>query len=191
MASGFALQAEATTGRAREPAWPVRVHCPYDAAVADRDPERPKTRPRKGPDHRLAVNFAHFWATGGAALAAISTGLPWFATNIAPPFSKGTTSGLQSGIGAKIVLALMLVALFAGLCLMAASRELLRISLRAGVLLTALMLIAASAAAVIVASRLIVLPSPAGFASRQYGIYLAALGCGTTVVVCGRQLLGR
>ncbi len=139
----------------------------------------------------MTVNFDHLWATGGAALAAISTGLPWFATNIAPSGSKGTTSGLESGIGAKLVLALMLVALFGGLCLLAASRELLRIGFRAGVILTAVMLITATAAAAIVAYRLIVLPSPAGFASRQYGIYLAALGCGTTVVVCARQLLGR
>ena len=159
--------------------------------MPDRDPERSKTRTRPDHDDRLAVNSAQLWATGGAALTAISTGLPWFATNIAPPFSKGTTSGLQSGIGAKLVLALTLVALLAGLCLLAASRELLRVSLRGGVILTALMLMTTSAAAVIVAYRLVVLPSPAGFASRQYGIYLAALGCGTTVVVCARQLLGR
>lgn len=92
-------------------------------------------------------------------------------------------------MGPKLVLALSIVALIGSLCLVAAERAILLLGQSHVRALTAIVGLAAAAALAIVLYRTVKLPPPAGFVARQYGIYLAALGCLTTVITCSQQLL--
>ena len=110
----------------------------------------------------------------GVALI-IAVFLPWYATNLGPPFSATSASGWHATDIARI-------ALVAGVLLTAASALLaleeqgsVRLDPSVGNALAWAVLVVAMLAAVAVGYRLLVMPDPAQFLSRQIGIYIAAL----------------
>ncbi|MGD9695981.1 MAG: hypothetical protein AB7V42_10010 [Thermoleophilia bacterium] len=99
--------------------------------------------------------------------------LPWYTANVAPPFTPGDSSGWKATVIARVALALGVVVAGAALAAVLDEREVLPLSDRAGDALGWIVVIAAAAAAVLVGYRVLVMPGPAEFLSRQIGLYLA------------------
>lgn len=114
--------------------------------------------------------------------------LPWYATNIGPPFAPGTVSGFEATGLAKAALAAAAVAVLAAGALAADARRAAALGPRAAEALAWVAIVAAAAAAVLVGYRLLVLPEPAEFLSRRGGLYLAMAGAAGAVVAGLAQL---
>ncbi len=100
--------------------------------------------------------------------------LPWYATNLGPPFSAASASGWESTSLARVALAMGVVLVAAGVATLAEERGLLSLQRRHGDALAWIVVAAATLALAAVGFRLLVMPDPAEFLSRQIGIYLAA-----------------
>lgn len=109
-------------------------------------------------------------------LIVVAAFLPWYATNLGPPFAAESVAGWEATNMAK-------ASVFMG-ALVAVASAVAALEARGGVRLdsslgdaVAWIVIGASVvAAVLVGYRLVVLPDPAEFLSRQIGVYLAAAG---------------
>ena len=103
----------------------------------------------------------------------VSVFLPWYATNLGPPFSATSASGWESTDIARIVLLAGVVLAAASVLLLLEEQRVLRLE-RVGDALVWVVLVVAVLAAVAVGFRLLIMPEPAEFLSRQIGIYVAA-----------------
>lgn len=104
----------------------------------------------------------------------VSVFLPWYATNLGPPFSATSATGWESTDIARIVLLAGVVLAAASVLLLLEEQRVLRLD-RVGDTLVWVVLVAAVLAAVAVGYRLLIMPEPAEFLSRQIGIYIAAV----------------
>jgi hypothetical protein len=125
-------------------------------------------------------------AVGVAAGAAmiVAALLPWYGTNLGSPFTPSSTSGWSAGPAGKAVLGLGIAATLVSLLLAADHAAVLELEfgLRRALRLGLLGLSAVAAA--LACYRLLVLPRPAGFFSRELGLYVA-LAAGTAGAVVG------
>lgn len=120
---------------------------------------------------------------GGPAFAGVVCGvalvvgvlLPWYATNLGPPFSATSASGWEATAVARLALALGVVLAAAAAATVLDERGALALSPRQADALAWTMVVAAGLAAVLVGYRFLVMPEPAEFLSRQFGLYLAAV----------------
>ena len=100
--------------------------------------------------------------------------LPWYATNLGPPFSATSASGWDSTDLARLAAVMGLVlAITAGAALLD-ERGVIALQRRQVNALGWIMMGAAVIALLAVGYRLVVMPDPAEFLSRQIGLYLAA-----------------
>ncbi len=100
--------------------------------------------------------------------------LPWYATNLGPPFSATSASGWDATSLAKIALVLGVVIAAASAATAMDERGLLSLSERTADALAWTMVAASALAAGLIGYRFLVMPEPAEFLSRQFGLYLAA-----------------
>lgn len=112
----------------------------------------------------------------GVALV-VSVFLPWYATNLGPPFSATSASGWEATGIARIALIAGLVLAAAAVILALEEQGALRLDPSHGNALAWVLLVAAILAALAVGFRLLVMPEPAEFLSRQIGLYIAAAAC--------------
>jgi hypothetical protein len=119
---------------------------------------------------RVAAAFVGVLAGVGLIIAVF---LPWYATNLGPPFSATSVSGWEATTIARLALAAGLVVTVASAALVLDERGALRLAHRHGDALARAVVAAGVVAALLVGFRLIVLPDPAEFLSRQIGLYLA------------------
>ena len=133
-------------------------------------PTRPSTLGATSVPGRAAPAFVGVLA--GAVLV-IAVFMPWYATNLGPPFSATSASGWEATTLARLALAAGLVVTVASAALVLDERGAVRLGHRHGDALARVVVAAGVVAALLVGFRLIVLPDPAEFLSRQIGLYLA------------------
>ncbi len=104
----------------------------------------------------------------------VSVFLPWYATNLGPPFSATSASGWESTNMARVALVAGVVLAAASVMLLLEEQGALRLDRAVGDALVWVVLVVAILAAAAVGFRLIVMPEPAEFLSRQLGIFVAA-----------------
>lgn len=109
-------------------------------------------------------------------LIVVAAFLPWYATNLGPPFAAESVAGWEATNMAKA--SVFMGALIAVASAVAAleSRGGMRLDSSLGDAVAWTVIGASVIAAVLVGYRLVVLPDPADFLSRQIGVYLAAAG---------------
>jgi len=112
----------------------------------------------------------------GVALV-VSVFLPWYATNLGPPFSATSASGWEATSFARLALAAGVVLTAAAVILALEEQRALRLDPSYGNALAWVVLVAAIIGALAVGYRLVVMPEPAEFLSRQIGLYIAAAAC--------------
>jgi hypothetical protein len=100
--------------------------------------------------------------------------LPWYATNLGPPFSATSASGWEATAIARVALVLGVVVAAAAIATLLDDRDALALSPRQADALAWTMVVASALAAALVGYRFLVMPEPAEFLSRQFGLYLAA-----------------
>jgi len=106
-------------------------------------------------------------------LLVVSVFLPWYATNLGPPFSAVAASGWDATVVARLALAAGAVVLGASAALALEERGALRLSIATGDALARGVVAAGALAVLLVGFRLVWMPDPAEFLSRQIGLYLA------------------
>jgi hypothetical protein len=136
--------------------------------MASSRPSLPTRRARAVP--RAGTPFVG--VVSGVGLV-VSVFLPWYATNLGPPFSATSASGWESTTVARIALAAGLLVTLASAVLVLEERGGLRLARRHGDALARLVVAAGVVAALLVGFRMIVMPDPAEFLSREIGLYLA------------------
>lgn len=130
-------------------------------------------------------------AYGGMAFGALLMGsvfLPWYTLNIAPPFSADSVSGWNASGFAKAALALAAVVVLASAVQMLDGRDVVRLERTQRVALAWASVVAAVSAAVMVGIRLVILPDPAEFFSRQIGLYVATVAAVGAVLAALGQI---
>lgn len=105
----------------------------------------------------------------------VSVFLPWYATNLGPPFSATSASGWEATDIARIALAAGVVLTAASVVLALEEQGALRLDPSIGDAVAWVVLVVAILAALAVGFRLLIMPEPAQFLSRQIGIYIAAV----------------
>ncbi len=125
---------------------------------------------------------------GTAALAAVAgllvvigVLLPWYVTNLGPPFSPETTTGWDATGVAKAALAFGAITAVAGALSVLALRSRYWDPSNVSFLGWAIC-VTAGAALALIAYRAIVKPEPAEFLSRQAGLYLALAAAAVAVL---------
>lgn len=116
---------------------------------------------------------AYVGAIAGALLI-VSVFLPWYATNLGPPFSPVSASGWDATMFARLALGAGIVIAVASAALVIADRDMSRRAPRREAGLARLVVVAGIPAVLLVGARLIWMPDPAEFLSRQIGLYLSA-----------------
>lgn len=106
-------------------------------------------------------------------LLVVSVFLPWYATNLGPPFSAVSASGWDATVVARLALAAGAVVLVASAALALEERGTLPLAIRTGDALARGVVAAGALAVLVIGVRFIWMPDPAEFLSRQIGIYLA------------------
>lgn len=99
--------------------------------------------------------------------------LPWYATNLGPPFSAISASGWDATNLARVALLMGVLLVAAAGAAVLSEREMIALDHRHEDALAWIAVAASSIALVVVTYRLVVLPDPAEFLSRQIGLYLA------------------
>jgi hypothetical protein len=99
--------------------------------------------------------------------------LPWYATNLGPPFSATSASGWDSTNLARVAGVMGVVLFAAAAAALLDERGVVALPRREGDALGWIVMGAAAVALVVVGYRLVFMPEPAEFLSRQIGIYLA------------------
>jgi hypothetical protein len=105
----------------------------------------------------------------------IAVFLPWYATNLGPPFSAVSASGWEATIVARLALACGAVVLLASAALALEERGALALSASTGDGLARGVVAAGTLAVLLIGFRFIWMPDPAEFLSRQIGLYLAGV----------------
>jgi hypothetical protein len=111
----------------------------------------------------------------GAAIV-VAAFLPWYATNLGPPFAPESVAGWEATNLAKASVFMGVVVAVASAVAALDARGGLRLGGAAGDAVAWTVIGASVIAAVLVGYRLLVLPDPAEFLSRQIGVYLAGAG---------------
>ena len=126
-------------------------------------------------------------AIGVAAGAAmiVAALLPWYGTNLGSPFTPSTTSGWSAGPAGKAVLGVGIAATLVSLLLAADHAGALELSGRARHVLRIGLLGLSALAAALACYRLLVLPRPSGFFSREVGLYVALAAGAAGALVAG------
>jgi|SRR5689334_13750575 hypothetical protein len=106
-------------------------------------------------------------------LLIVSVFLPWYATNLGPPFSAVSASGWEATIVARLALAAGAVVLVASAALALEERGTVALAIQTGDALARGVVAAGALAVLLIGVRFIWMPDPAQFLSRQIGIYLA------------------
>ncbi len=114
----------------------------------------------------------------------VSVFLPWYATNLAPPFSATSASGWDATNIARVVLLAGVVLAAASVVLLLDEQGALRVDRSVTDALVWVVLVSAILAAIAVGFRLVVMPDPAEFLSRQIGIFIAA-ACAVGGILAG------
>jgi hypothetical protein len=115
-------------------------------------------------------------------LLVVSVFLPWYATNLGPPFSAVSASGWEATIVARLALAAGAVVLVASIALALEERGTQPRSVATGDALARGVVAAGVLAALLIGVRFVWMPDPAEFLSRQIGLYLAgAAAIGATL----------
>ncbi len=128
---------------------------------------------------RVAPGYIGVLAGG---LLVLSVFLPWYATNLGPPFSAVAASGWDATVLARVALAAGAVVLVASAALALDDRGALRLSPQTGDALARGVVAAGALAVLLVGVRFVWMPDPAEFLSRQIGLYLAgAAAVGATL----------
>jgi hypothetical protein len=149
------------------------------AARSARPPRRPDAGarnpvplPQLPPGLQRWLGLPTAGVAAGIAMA-VAAFLPWYGTNLGSPFTPSTTSGWNAGGSGKAVLVLGVVAVLVSLALAGDAAGVLTVEagLRRG--LRAALLACCALAAALACYRLLVLPRPSGFFSRELGLYLA------------------
>ena len=141
---------------------------------------RPAIRLR-GPAMPGRVAPAYVGVLSGVLLI-VSVFLPWYATNLGPPFSAVSASGWEATIVARLALAAGAVVLVASAALALEERGALRLSASTGDALARGVVAAGALAVLLIGVRFVWMPDPAEFLSRQIGLYLAgAAAIGATL----------
>jgi hypothetical protein len=99
--------------------------------------------------------------------------MPWYATNLGPPFSATSASGWDSTNLARVAAVMGVVLFAAAAAALLDERGLIALQRRQGDALGWIVMGAAAIALVLVGYRLVVMPDPAELLSRQIGLYLA------------------
>ncbi len=99
--------------------------------------------------------------------------MPWYATNLGPPFSATSASGWDSTNLARVAAVMGVVLFAAAAAALLDERGLIALRRRQGDALGWIVMGAAAIALVLVGYRLVVMPDPAELLSRQIGLYLA------------------
>ena len=115
--------------------------------------------------------------------------LPWYATNLGTPFTPASTSGWDATAAAKAVVPLGAVIVLASVALALDARGALPLDAGLATALRWVALAAAIACLGLVGYRLLRLPEPAAFLSREGGLYLAAVGA-VAAVLAGLAQVG-
>lgn len=110
------------------------------------------------------------------ALIVVAAFLPWYATNLGPPFSPASVAGWEASNLAKASVVMGAIVAVASALAALEARGGLRLDGPAGDAVAWAVIGASAIAAVLIGYRLLVLPEPAEFLSRQIGLYLAAAG---------------
>lgn len=150
-------------------------------------PPAPVPRRRGGPSIRVpSVAGAGASAVGALAglLLVASVFMPWYATNLGPPFSATSASGWDATAFAKIALLGGLVLLGACVLALLDERDVVPLAPRHAEWLAWAAIAGAAIALLAIAFRTIWLPEPAEFLSRQVGLYLAG-ACALVGVLSG------
>ena len=106
----------------------------------------------------------------------IAAFLPWYATNIGPPFAPESVAGWEATNVARASVFMGAVVAAASAVAALDARGGLRLGPSAGDGVAWAVLGASVIAGILVGYRLLVLPEPAEFLSREIGVYLAAAG---------------
>lgn len=104
----------------------------------------------------------------------VSVFLPWYATNVGPPFSATSASGWESTNIARLAFVAGVIVAAASVALLLQEQRAVRIDPGVGNALAWTVLVVAILAAAAVGFRLVVMPEPAEFLSRQIGLFVAA-----------------
>ena len=141
---------------------------------------RPALRLR-GPAMPGRIAPAYVGVLSGVLLV-VSVFLPWYATNLGPPFSAVSASGWEATIVARLALAAGAVVLVASVALALEERGALGLSIATGDALARGVVAAGALATLLIGIRSVWMPDPAEFLSRQIGLYLAgAAAIGATL----------
>jgi hypothetical protein len=109
-------------------------------------------------------------------LIVVAAFLPWYATNVGPPFAPESVAGWEASSLAKASVFLGAIVAVASAVAALEARGGLRLDAWAGDAVAWIVIGASVVAAVLIGYRLLVLPEPSQFLSRQIGLYLAAAG---------------
>jgi hypothetical protein len=113
-------------------------------------------------------------AVSGAVIV-VAAFLPWYATNLGPPFSPDSVSGWEATNLARVAVVMGVVVAVAATTAALEERGSVPLDRRVGDALGWIVVVASAIAAAAVGYRLLVMPEPAEFLSRQIGLYLAAV----------------
>lgn len=130
-------------------------------------------------------------ACAAAALLVASPFLPWFATDIGPPFAAASSSGWEATDVARIVLFLGVLVLAANAALVLDALERVVLEDRTALVLAWSATGLACGAVLLIAYRLVVLPEPAEFLSRDFGLYVAAAAAVASAALSAAGILAR
>jgi len=119
---------------------------------------------------RTGAPYAGMLSGVGVVITAF---LPWYTTNLGAPFSPASASGWDSTSLAKAAVPLGVVVAVAATAMLLDVRGALRLDARSRDALAWVVIAASAIAAVLIGYRLLVMPEPAEFLSRQVGLYLA------------------
>lgn len=109
-------------------------------------------------------------------LIVVAAFLPWYATNLGPPFSPESVAGWEASNLAKASVFMGAIVAVASAVAALEARGGMRLDSGLGDAVAWVVIGGSVIAAVLVGYRLLVLPDPAQFLSRQIGVYLAAAG---------------
>jgi len=124
---------------------------------------------------------------GGAGMI-LAVFLDWYRADIGPAFTPSSVSGWDATAAAKALFALGIVTTLASLVVAADLRGVVEVDPVLTVALSWVMLAASLAGTCLVAARLVWLPEPAEFLSRQVGLW-AGLGAGLLGTLAGAGAL--
>lgn len=126
----------------------------------------------------------------GATLA-VAVFLPWYRTNLAEPFTPDSVTGWEASGMARVAFGLGLLTALASIALGLEAARRIHLEAHVAAVLGWAVVVASSAAAALVAVRLVLPPEPADFFSRRLGLYLAAVAAVAGIVAGAAHLGGR